>query len=301
MRTAPERLAICLIVMQGGLFSAETALVHHLGSAISVVHFGVIRGFAGVVTAMLFARRWDVFCTEQFPIHVLRGLAALTYGWVLVYSFSRLPFADATAISYTQSMYIALFSIFILGEPISRPRWLSVFFGIGGALLIAKPTFAGLGIVYVVAFFGTSLNGLSFVLNRFSNRKDKAETTMAYTNLLTLMGNIPLCFFTPTPAVATLPWLALFLFLGPLGMYVGIVALKHADASLLGPFTLVRLVIGVIAGAAIFFEFPDLPTTTGIALICLSCVLALDGPKPNATIATIQNDVAEPPRSKSGN
>ena len=276
MRAAPERLAICLMVMQGGLFSAETALLHHLGSAISVVHFGVIRGFAGVVTAMLFARRWDVFCTEQLPIHVLRGLAALTYGWVLVYSFSRLPFADATAISYTQSMYIALFSIFILGEPMSRPRWLSV-------------------------FFGTSLNGLSFVLNRYSNRKDEAETTMAYTNLFTLMGNIPLCFFTPPPAVATLPWLALFLFLGPLGMYAGIVALKHAAASLLGPFTLVRLVIGVIAGAAIFFEFPDLPTTTGIALICLSCVLAIDGLKPRATTAMIQDDVVEPLRSKSGN
>src|SRR6266446_3144993 len=180
MRTAPERLA----VMQGGLFSAETALVHYLGPTISAVHFGVIRGCAGVVTAMLFARRVDIFRTEQFPLHVLRGLCALIYGWVLVYSFSRLPFADATAISYTQTMYIALFSIFILGEPVSRLRWLSVFFGIGGALLIAKPTFAGLGIVYVVAFFGTSLNGLSFVLNRFSNRKDKAETTMAYTNLL---------------------------------------------------------------------------------------------------------------------
>src|SRR3954447_16865955 len=75
MRTAPERLAICLMVMQGGLFSAETALVHHLGSAISVVHFGVIRGFAGVVTAILFARRWDIYRTEQFPIHLLRGLA----------------------------------------------------------------------------------------------------------------------------------------------------------------------------------------------------------------------------------
>jgi hypothetical protein len=63
----------------------------------------------------------------------------------------------------------------------------------------------------------------------------------------------------------------------------------------------VRLVIGVIAGAAIFFEFPDPPTTTGIALICLSCLLALDGPKRSATIATIQDDVAEPLRSKSGN
>ena len=301
MRTAPERLAICLMVMQGGLFSAETALIHHLGSAISVVHFGVIRGFAGVVTAILFARRWDVFNTEQFPIHVLRGLAALAYGWVLAYSFSRLPFADATAISYTQSLYITLFSIFILREPISRYRWLSVFFGIGGALFIAKPTFADLGIVYVVAFLGTGLNGLSFVLNRYSNRTDKAETTMAYTNLFTLMGNIPLCFFIPTPAVATLPWLALFLFLGPLGMYAGIVALKYADASLLGPFTLVRLIIGVIAGAAIFSEFPDLLTSAGTALICLSCVFAIDGPKSRATTAIIQHDLAEPLRSKSGN
>jgi drug/metabolite transporter (DMT)-like permease len=300
MRTAPERLAICLMVMQGGLFSAETALVHHLGSAISVVHFGVIRGVAGVVTAILFARRWDIYRTEQFPIHLLRGLAALTYGWVLVYSFSRLPFADATAISYTQSIYIALFSVFILGERISRYRWLSVLLGIGGALFIAKPTFAGLGIVYVVAFLGTSLNGLSFVLNRYSNRKDKAETTMAYTNLITLIGNIPLCFFTPTPSVATLPWLTLFLLLGPLGMYVGIVALKHADASLLGPFTLVRLVIGVIAGAAIFSEFPDLLTSAGTALICLSCVFAIEGPKPSATTDD-KDDVAAPLRSKSGN
>jgi drug/metabolite transporter (DMT)-like permease len=300
MRTAPERLAICLIVMQGGLFSAETALVHHLGSAISVVHFGVIRGFAGVVTAMLFARRWDVFCTEQIRIHVLRGLAALTYGWILVYSFSRLPFADATAISYTQSMYVALFSILILGEPISRLRWLSVFFGIGGALLIAKPTFAGLGTVYIVAFLGTSLNALNFVLNRYSNLKDEPETTMVYTNLFTFMGNIPLCLFTSTPAVAALPWLPLFFFLGPLGMYAGIVALKHAEASMLGPFTLVRLVISVVAGAAIFFEFPDLPTSTGIALICLSCVLTLDGQKSSGTTVVMREHVAKPLRPKSG-
>src|SRR5258708_11411359 len=155
-----------------------------------MVLFGVIRGFAGVFTAILFARRWDVFCTEQFPIHVLRGLAALAYGWMLVYSFSKLPFADATAISYTQSMYIALFSIFILGEPIRRSRWLSVLFGIGGAMLIAKPTFAGLGIVYVLAFSGTSLNWLSFVLNRHSSRKDQAVTTLAYKNFFTLLVNI---------------------------------------------------------------------------------------------------------------
>src|SRR5438270_13789576 len=61
MRAAPQRVAICLMVIQGVLFSAETALVHYLGPTISAVHFGVIRGFAGVITAMLFARQVDIF------------------------------------------------------------------------------------------------------------------------------------------------------------------------------------------------------------------------------------------------
>src|SRR4030088_2907484 len=137
---SPEKFAIRLMVVQAMLFSAETTLIHYLGqAAISVVQFGAIRGFGGILTAMFFARHFDVLRTEQLRLHLLRGLVALSYGWVMAYSFSRLPLADATAISYTQTIYIALFSIIILGETISRQRWLSAFVGIGGALLIAKP------------------------------------------------------------------------------------------------------------------------------------------------------------------
>jgi drug/metabolite transporter (DMT)-like permease len=273
---SPEKFAIRLMVVQAMLFSAETTLIHYLGqAAISVVQFGAIRGF-GILTAMFFARHFDVLRTEQLRLHLLRGLVALSYGWVMAYSFSRLPLADATAISYTQTIYIALFSIIILGETISRQRWLSAFVGIGGALLIAKPAFAEIGIVYLVAVLGTSLNALNFVLNRYSNRKDKEETTMGYTNLFVFLANLPLCFlFTSAPPTETIPSLFLFLILGPLGMYAGIVALKRADASLLGPYTLLRLVIGVLAGAIIFFEVPGLLTSIGIGLICLSCVLVL--------------------------
>jgi drug/metabolite transporter (DMT)-like permease len=273
----PERFAIRLMVVQAVLFSMETALVHYLGQALSIVQFGAVRGLGGVLTSMFFARTFNIFRTEQFRLHLIRGITALTYGWVLVYSFGQLPLADATAISYTQTIWIALLSLLILHETISRLRWLSVVVGVTGALLIAKPSFAALGVVYLVALFGTSLNALNFVLNRYSNLKDSQETTMAYTNLFTILGNVPLCFlFTSAPDMAMLSWFLLFLFVGPLGMFAGIVALNHADASLLGPYTLLRLVIGVIGGTVIFFELPGLWTSIGIGLICLSCVLALN-------------------------
>ena len=171
----PERFAIRLMVGQAVLFSMETALVHYLGQALSIVQFGAVRGLGGVLTSMFFARTLNIFRTEQFRLHLIRGITALTYGWVLVYSFGQLPLADATAISYTQTIWIALLSLLILHETISRLRWLSVVVGVTGALLIAKPSFAALGVVYLVALFGTSLNALNFVLNAISRTVKKRQ------------------------------------------------------------------------------------------------------------------------------
>ena len=267
------RLAVQLMIAQSILLTAEPAVIHHLASRVSVWHFAAIRGMTGVVIACLFARNLGVFRTKQLRLHIFRGTAGLFYSWVMVYSFSQLPFADATAISYTQAVYIAIFSVLILGETVDQRRWLAVGIGVLGALLISKPAFSDFSFVYLIALFGTSLNGLSFVLNRYANRIDNETTTMAYINLFIFVGNIPPLFFTPLPGANTVPWLALFLFLGPLGMFAGIVALKYADASALGPFTLLKLIMGIMGGMLIFREMPDLLTVAGMGLILTSCVI----------------------------
>jgi drug/metabolite transporter (DMT)-like permease len=274
--TPEERFAIRLMVAQAALFTIEVAIVHYLGPALSIVLFGALRGFGGVAVAMAFARRFNIFRTAQLRLQLLRGAVVLIYGWVLVYSFGQLPLAEATAISFTQIIYIALLSIAILGEKISPRRWTAVFVGVAGAMCIAKPSFTGIGLVYLVALCGVSLNALSFVLNRYSNRKDSPETTAGYTNAAAFLGNLPLCFvFTPLPDAWMIPWLASFMILGPLGYYAGVLAAKYAESSVLGPYTLLRLVFGVFGGCVVFMEIPDVPTSIGIALIGLSCVLNL--------------------------
>lgn len=270
-----ERLAIRLMVGQGVLFAAETAVIHSIGPTASVMQLALIRGAAGVVLAIVLARDVGraVIRTGQLPLQLLRGAVSLLYLWVMIYSFGRLPLADATAISYTQVAYIAVFSVLILHEPVTVSRWAAAAVGLSGALLIAKPAFADWSSVYLVAICGTALNGLAFVLNRYLQRQDTETTTMFYTNVVLVIGNLPALAIASLPTWDAFFWLPGLLFFGPIGMYLGIVAARHASASALGPYTLVRLLVAVFGGIIIFQELPDLSGTIGVALIVASCML----------------------------
>ena len=274
--TTTERLAIRLMIAQGVMFAAETALIHQMGSQSSVMLLALLRGAGGVVLAIALARNigFAVIRTCQLPLQLLRGTVSLLYLWVMIYSFANLPLADATAISYTQTAYIAVFSLLILGETVSRSRWGAAALGNLGALLIAKPTFAGWSSAYVVALLGTGLNGLSFVLNRYLQRKDSEATTMFYSSLIALLGNLPVLPVTGLPAAGILLWLPGLLLIGPIGVYLGIVAAKDAPAAMLGPYTQLRLIIALLAGAMIFREVPDIFSALGAVLILASCMVA---------------------------
>jgi drug/metabolite transporter (DMT)-like permease len=284
-----ERLAIRLITAQGVLFAAETLIIHHLGSGVSVMQLALIRSAAGVVLAFALARSFGfaILRTCQLPLQLVRGGVSLLYLWVMVYSFAHLPLADATAISYTQTAYIAVFSVLILGEQVSPPRWAVAAIGIFGALLIAKPSFAGWNAAYLIAVVGTSLNGLSFVLNRYLQREDTQATTMFYSNIVPVLGNLPVLATASIPAIETFLWLPGLLLLGPVGMYAGIVAVRHADASVLGPYTLLRLVIATVIGVAIFREIPDIFSALGATLILISCALGTQLRAPHSVVVNL--------------
>src|SRR5439155_1429377 len=119
-----------------------------------------------------------------------------------------------------------------------------------------------------------SLNGLGFVLNRYLQSKDSEIATMFYTNLIPFLANLPAVMITNVPTPEVLVWLPAVILLGPIGMYAGILAVKHADTSMLGPFTLLRLMIGVAAGAVICDELPDMLSGIGAAMILGGCLLS---------------------------
>jgi S-adenosylmethionine uptake transporter len=272
------------MIGQAILFTVETAMIHHIGPRGSAMQLALLRCGGGLMLVGLLAWKtgWSVLKTNQLPLQLLRGFVSVLYLWVLMYSFAHLPFADATAISYTQAAYIAVFSALILNERVTPLRWLATVIGIVGALLIVKPAFLDRNIVYLAALLGTSFNGLAFVLNKYLQRPggDSDLTTMFYVNAIALICNLPVLATTALPAPEVWPWLSGVLLFGPMGMFLGIVAVRHASASSLGPYTLLRLVIASIGGIVFFHETPDLLSWLGIAAILLSCLLAVPSTKP---------------------
>ncbi len=273
-----HRLAVELMIGQAILFAVETAMIHHIGPRGSTMQLAFLRGGGGLMLVGLLAWQtgWSVLKTNQLRLQLLRGFVSVSYLWVLMYSFARLPFADATAISYTQAAYIAVFSALILNERVTPLRWLATAIGVVGALLIVKPAFLDRNIVYLIALLGTSFNGLAFVLNKYLQRPggDSQLTTMFYVNAVAVVCNLPVLATTTLPEPEVWPWLSGVLLFGPVGMYLGLVAVRHATASALGPYTLLRLVIAVVAGLAFFHETPDVLSCFGVAAILVSCLLA---------------------------
>jgi drug/metabolite transporter (DMT)-like permease len=279
-----QRLAVGLMIGQAILFAIETAMIHHLGSRASAMQLALLRSSAGLllVGSLAWKTGWSVLKTKQLPLQMLRGFVSVIYLWVLMYSFAHLPFADATAISYTQAAYIAVFSALILNERVSAPRWIASAIGTAGAVFIVKPAFLDRNFIYLIALLGTSFNGLAFVLNKYLQRPggDSDLTTMFYVNAIAVVCNLPVLVTTTPPASEVWPLLSGVLVFGPVGMYLGIVAVKYASASSLGPYTLLRLVIAVIGGIVLFGETPDPLGWLGIVAILSSCVLASTPPSP---------------------
>ena len=109
------------MIGQAILFAVETAMIHHIGARGSAMQLALLRSGAGVILVGFLAWKtgWSVMKTSQLPLQLLRGFVSVLYLWVLMYSFARLPFSDATAISYTQAAYIAVFSALILNERVT--------------------------------------------------------------------------------------------------------------------------------------------------------------------------------------
>jgi drug/metabolite transporter (DMT)-like permease len=279
-----QGLAVGLMIGQAILFAVETAMIHHIGSRSSAMQLALLRSVAGVALVGLLAWNsgWSVIKTNQLPLQLLRGLVSVLYLWVLMYSFAHIPFADATAISYTQAAYVAVFSALILNERITGLRWIATAIGTVGALLIVKPAFLDRNIVYLATLLGTSFNGLAFVLNKYLQRPggDSELTTMFYVNAIAVVCNLPVLATTALPEPDIWPWLSGVLIFGPIGMYLGIVAVRYASASSLGPYTLLRLVIAIIGGVVLFHEIPGLLSWLGVVAILSSCLLALTPASP---------------------
>jgi len=275
-----ERIGIALILLQQGLFTIDSGAIHDLSGAATLYQLGFLRSAAGIILALCLAASGGQtsFRTHRPLLQAVRVSVSVAYSWVLIYSFSAMPFADATAISYTSAIYVVLLAPLVVGESIKSNRVLAVTLGLFGAAMVIKPEFTHGSMIYLLVLAGTCLNALAMLLTKRLQQYDSAATVMFYVNAAGLIAFLP-GVVDPLPPMWAWPWIAAMCLSGPLGMFAGIVALRHADASTLAPFTYIRLIFAIAGGTLLLGELPGFLSIAGIICIAAGCFTAEREPR----------------------
>ena len=280
--TSIPRLVVIAIFAEG-LLTLMDALIKLLSARYPVLQIAFLRyGFGLIGAAAYSAWRWPGLPTREAAYY--NGLRAILITFVATtffYALSKLPLADAIALSFISPVLTATFGVLLLGERFDWRIGVALAGGIAGMLLIvggglgsAEPTFDILigAAAVVISAFGYALN---IILLRHRATRDPLSQIVLFQNLgPAILLAIPVLWVW-TPPSGNDYWL--FALLGLLGVAAHTM-LAHAfariEAARLAPVGYMTLVWGVAFGFLIFAEVPGLATLAGAALIVVATLVS---------------------------
>jgi len=210
------------------------------------------------------------------PRHAMRGIANTAAMVLLIMGLDRLPFAEATALTFATPAFMLFGSVIVLSERPSLPRWLSAMTGLAGVLVIAPPGVGWLGSGGMLILLSAALFAVAFLIG-------KTQTWVASDLSILFYLYVALTVFCTPLAASVWRWpdetaffaLGFVAVLSILAHYAGIVALRRADASLVGLFDYLRLIWAALIGLFVFDETPDVATIIGSLLIIAAAIIPL--------------------------
>lgn len=209
---------------------------------------------------------------------LLRNAGEATGAVCFVIALSLMPISNASSILQAAPLAVTLGAALILRETVGWRRWIAVFVGFTGVLMMVKPGLAGFNtasLFAVAAVFGLALRDLF----------TRAVPRSIPTEIIALMSNVVVLTVSVILQTATTPWswmspyaTAMVLcasFFGIIAIHLVTIALRIGEVSVIAPFRYVRVVIAIGIGVVVFRERPDMYTWAGICLVVASGLYTL--------------------------
>jgi drug/metabolite transporter (DMT)-like permease len=189
------------------------------------------------------------------------------------FALKTLPIADTLAIYFVQPILITALSPFVLGETVGTRRWVTVFVGFVGVLIIIRPGFQSIGIGVLYALLAGFCSACYILVTRKLTGRAHAMVTTFQSSAI---GALPLTAAIPAYWIApdAHQWLLLVL-LGAIaiaGHALITRAYDYAEASQLSPFNYTEMITAVAAGWYFFGDFPDQWTFLGVTIL-IGCAI----------------------------
>lgn len=249
----------------------------------SEMNFGEIMLVRGVVAiALIAALAWHQGAMRPLRTLVMKPVALRVAGEVLgtvtfLAAIVHLPLANTAAIFQALPLAVTLGAALMFGEPVGWRRWLAIFVGFIGVLIIVRPGVEGFNQFSLFALVSVVFCAVrDLATRRIPAHVPSLFITLVTTVTVTIAGAaiiVPLGGWTaPSPRALGLLTLAAVLLL--IGYQCVIMALRSGDISAVAPFRYSALLWAMLLGYLVFGDVPDALMVTGATIIVLSGLYA---------------------------
>ena len=235
------------------------------------------RGFFGLVFYFFVIpkdRIHNFYYTKRAGLHFLRCFFGLIALIAIFIALRSLPLATVVSISFAAPIFTTIFSIFFLGEKVGFFRWLAVFIGFLGIIIITEPGFSSLNVYYIFPIiFCLGLSYVAIAIRQLSTTEPVWLISLNFSAAITLVS-----FFT-IPFGWIMPNLEDLILLSLVGLFGGVANLwlsqsyKFSEVSLVTPLKYLALVFGIFFGYFIWDEVPTLKTLIGAMFVIISSLI----------------------------
>lgn len=285
--TAGNRIAVtdlsnargmCWIALAGLAITIMAVLVKTAGGRLHVVEILLVRQLVVValLSPFLLYQSLTVLSTEYLKIHLVRivlSAIAMLCGYTAI---QHLELSEAIALTFSKNLFVGIFALVILGESLTRRRWLVLIGGFAGVLTIARPSITEPNWYVLVALCSAAAVGLTSVVIRDLSQREKMITVLSYqafgVGILLLIPGV-LIWKAPT----LLEWICLIAagLMSVLGQALSFAGFRAGQASIVTSGDYLQLVFATILGFIVFGEVLQISTIIGAGIIIVAACGAL--------------------------
>ena len=235
------------------------------------------RGFCGVIPLFFLIpkeRYFDFYKTDRAFLHFKRCASGLIAIVAIFIALRKLPLATVVSISFAAPVFTTIMSIFLLSEKVGLYRWLAVFVGFLGILVISEPGFNSMNIYYIYPIiFCLGLSYVAIAIKQLSSSEPVWLISFYFSLSIMIMSFFTIPHGWILPTTKDLFLLSLLGILGGLANLWLTQSYKYSDVSLVTPLKYLALIFAIIFGYMIWDEIPTFKTLIGSTLVIVSSVI----------------------------
>jgi len=237
-----------------------------------------LSSLAFVIVPLVWRRDRSILRLNSPRLHLLRAVLGILMLVSFVFAVRSLSLAETYSIFLCAPLLMTALSVPLQGERVPPRRWIAIACGLGGVMLILRPSGQAFGSVAAVAAaaIGTVCYALSALTVRTLGKTTTSAAMVFWVLALVGCGSGLLSLGDWHPiSDREWPWLALIGLSGALGQYWLTEAFRRAPPSVVGPFEYTSMVWAFAIDWLFWSAIPSRELLLGAGIVIASGIFVI--------------------------